>query len=62
MFKEARDLFVKPNVNRNLEELQDLVKWDKPDETSLKLFLIEKKGFSEVKVESGLKKLRGTLT
>ena len=62
MFKEARELFVKPNVNRDLEELKDLVKWDKPDETSLKLFLIEKKGFSEVKVDSGLKKLRGTLT
>jgi flap endonuclease-1 len=62
MFKEARELFIKPNVNRNLEELSDLIKWDKPDETSLKLFLVEKKGFSEAKVESGLKKLKGTLT
>ena len=62
MFKEARELFVKPNVNRDIEELQEIIQWDKPDETSLKLFLVEKKGFSDVKVESGLKKLRGTLT
>ncbi len=61
MFKEARELFVKPNVESNYEVLSDLVKWQKPDENALKEFLIEKKGFSETKVESGLKKLKGTL-
>lgn len=34
-----------------------MLKWNKPEEEELKDFLINKKGFAEIKVESGIKKL-----
>jgi flap endonuclease-1 len=34
------------------------LKWNKPDEESLKEFLVVKKGFNDLKVENGLKKLK----
>jgi flap endonuclease-1 len=57
-YKEARVLFSDPNVENDKAALQALIKWDKPDEEALKEFLVTQKGFSEVKVESGLKKLK----
>lgn len=60
LYKEARELFKFPTVEQDLEILEDQIKWGKPDEVTLKKFLVESKGFSEVKVDSGLKKLKGT--
>jgi flap endonuclease-1 len=39
-----------------------MIKFSKPDEDGLKAFLINEKGFTEQKVESGLKKLQGAQT
>lgn len=39
-----------------------MIKFSKPDEDALKAFLINDKGFTEQKVESGLKKLQGAQT
>lgn len=61
-FKESRELFVKPEVINDKAELEALIKFNKPDEEGLKSFLINDKGFTEVKVESGLKKLQGAQT
>jgi len=36
-----------------------MIKWTKPDEEALKAFLVNEKGFTEQKVDSGLKKLAG---
>jgi len=40
-----------------MEVIKKGLVWSRPDETALKEFLIERKGFSEVKVDNGLKKL-----
>ena len=39
-----------------------MLKWNKPDEEGLKAFLVGEKGFTEQKVDSGLKKLAGAQT
>lgn len=57
-YKEARELFVNPDVIREKELLEPMIKWNKPDEEALKEFLVGSKGFSEVKVENGVKKLK----
>lgn len=57
-YKEARELFKNPSCEKDKQKLQSLLKWTKPDEDGLKEFLINQKGFSEVKVDSGIKKLR----
>lgn len=62
MYKEARELFQKPNVEADKEKIEALIKWNKPDEEALKDFLVNQKGFSEIKVESGLKKLKSSST
>ena len=41
LFKEARDLFNNPNVDRNLDAIDELIKWNKPDDDSLRKFLVE---------------------
>lgn len=56
-FKESRELFTNPDVINDKATLESLIKWTKPDEEALKAFLINEKGFTEQKVESGLKKL-----
>jgi len=52
-------LFKNPEVISDKVTLEGLLKWSKPDEEGLKAFLINEKGFTEQKVESGLKKLAG---
>ena len=42
--------------------LESMLKWNKPDEEGLKAFLVGEKGFTEQKVDSGLKKLAGAQT
>lgn len=39
-FKEARELFKSPEVDRDIEKIQGLIKWNKPEEDTLKEFLI----------------------
>ena len=57
-FKEARKLFHEPSAITEKEVIEAQLKWNKPDEETLKDYLVNQKGFSEVKVESGLKKLK----
>lgn len=57
LYEESRELFKKPDVIREKEVIESLLKWNKPQEEELKDFLINKKGFAEVKVDSGIKKL-----
>ena len=57
MYSESRELFKAPDVIRDKGVIEEKLKWNKPEEEELKDFLINKKGFAENKVESGLKKL-----
>lgn len=53
LFKEARQLFLKPDVTDCTEEL----KWSEPDEDALVAFMCEKNGFNEDRIRNGAKKL-----
>ena len=57
-FTESRELFINPSVENEKAALEALIKWGKPDEEALKEFLVLHKGFTETKVENGLKKLK----
>ena len=57
MYKESRALFKNPDVITDKETLQKTIQFVKPEEESLKSFLINEKGFTKEKVESGIKKL-----
>ena len=57
-FVESRELFVNPSVENDKAVLEALIKWGKPDEEALKEFLVLQKGFTEIKVDNGLKKLK----
>jgi flap endonuclease-1 len=61
-YKESRELFKNPEVISEKAKLEEQIKWTKPDEEALKAFLINEKGFTEQKVESGLKKLSSAQT
>jgi flap endonuclease-1 len=54
----SRELFKNPSVENDKATLEAQLKWNKPDEEGLKEFLIGSKGFQEIKVENGLKKLK----
>ena len=54
MYKEARELFFKAEVD---EKAGDDLKWNDPDENALIEFLCVEKGFSEDRVRSGAKKI-----
>jgi flap endonuclease-1 len=58
LYKESRELFKNPEVITEKDALEALIKFNKPDEEELKAFLINEKGFTENKVESGLSKLK----
>ena len=45
-------------MDRTIDEFEKAIKWSKPDEVGLKKFLVESKGFSEAKVDSGIAKLK----
>jgi len=57
-YEESRKLFNEPDVITDKAVLQEALKWDKPDEAALKDFLVAGKGFNDVKVENGLKRLK----
>jgi len=54
----SRELFKAPSAEHDKAALEGQIKWGKPDEDALKEFLITQKGFQEIKVENGLKKLK----
>merc|ERR1712146_627473 len=54
----ARELFVSPEVERDTTLLESQLKWSEPDEAGLIAFLVEKLGFNQARVESGIKKLK----
>jgi len=58
-YEDARDLFMKADVIKNFDNLE--LKWNKPDEEELTKFLVDKKGFSEVRVQNAIKKLKSAL-
>ena len=62
LYKESRELFKNPEVITEKDALEALIKFNKPDEEELKAFLINEKGFTENKVESGLSKLKNAQT
>lgn len=59
-YKEARELFRNPSAISEKAELEALIKFNKPDEEGLKSFLVESKGFNDLKVDNGIKKLKAT--
>ena len=46
-----------PDVIRDKEEIEALLKWETPDQDALRAYLVNEKAFAENKVESGIKKL-----
>lgn len=54
LYKEATQLFVKPEVT-NPDDIQ--LVWKKPDEEGLIQFMVNEKGFEESRIRSGIKRL-----
>jgi len=54
MYKEARELFLKPDV-KNPEEIE--LKWTEPDEEGIVQFMCKDKGFNEERMRNGVKKI-----
>jgi len=57
LYKESRELFVNPDVNQDLEDLQKQIVFGKPDEAGLKDWLCTNKGFTEIKVSNGIERM-----
>lgn len=68
-YVEVRELFKKPEVIEDMSKLEVSilhnkhiirlkVKWEKPNEVELTKFLVEEKGFSEIRVANAIKKLK----
>ena len=57
LYKESRELFKNPDVLTDMDKLKESLKWGKPDESRLREFLCEDKGFTEVKVNNGIERL-----
>eukprot|EP00468_Gymnochlora_sp_CCMP2014_P011599 CAMPEP_0167752600 /NCGR_PEP_ID=MMETSP0110_2-20121227/7231_1 /TAXON_ID=629695 /ORGANISM="Gymnochlora sp., Strain CCMP2014" /LENGTH=369 /DNA_ID=CAMNT_0007638239 /DNA_START=24 /DNA_END=1133 /DNA_ORIENTATION=+ len=55
LYKQARDLFVKPDI-KDVKEIN--LKWSAPDEKGLINFLCNEKGFDEGRILGGLKRLK----
>jgi flap endonuclease-1 len=58
-YEDARELFKKAEVISDVSNLE--LKWNKPNEEELTKFLVDKKGFSEVRVQNAVKKLKAAL-
>jgi flap endonuclease-1 len=58
LYEESRDLFINPDVIRDKEVLQNLIKFEKPAEEELKEWLVGSKGFTDTKVNNGLERLK----
>lgn len=54
-FKEARDLFLRPDV---LDPSEINLKWKEPQEDALVEFMCKQKGFNEDRIRAGIKRLQ----
>ena len=54
LYEESRELFKKPDVINDKEEIEAKLKWETPDQDALRSYLVNEKGFAEAKVESGI--------
>merc|ERR1712146_551005 len=54
----ARELFITPEVEHDVTVLDQQLKWKEPDQAGLIAFLVDKLGFNQARVESGIKKLK----
>ncbi|GAB5353448.1 hypothetical protein AAMO2058_000037200 [Amorphochlora amoebiformis] len=54
LYKEARKLFQDPDIS---DVKNVTLKWSPPDEEALVKFMVEEKGFDEVRIRNGIKKL-----
>ena len=57
LYEQSRNLFIKPEVINDNEQLKKLIVFEKPYEEEMRTWLTGSKGFSENKVNSGLEKL-----
>lgn len=57
LYKESRALFKKPEVISDLDILKEHIVFEKPNEEELRSWLIETKGFTEVKVNNGIERI-----
>lgn len=57
LYKESRVMFKEPEVNKDKDALKALLKFEKPYEEELREFLINGKGFTEVKVNNGIERI-----
>jgi len=56
-YEDSRTIFRSNEYPELLPEISEQLKWNKPDETELKEFLVTQKGFNPEKVDNGMKKL-----
>ena len=56
-YEEARHIFLNNEYPEMLGEVNEQMKWTKPNEEEMKEFLVKEKNFSEEKVHKGLQKL-----
>ena len=56
-FRAARECFLKPLVNNNKEELRNASIFRQCDEPRFKEFMICRKGFSDTRIDAGVKRL-----
>lgn len=64
-FKEARDLFLNPQVLPSEDAQLAQIKWEQPDEEAIVQFMVAENGFNEKRIRAGVEKLikaRGTST
>ena len=62
LFEKSREMFLKPEVISDTEQLKKLIVFEKPYEEEMKEWLTGSKGFSENKVNTGLEKLNKAQT
>ena len=59
-FNEARELFRNPDVNKNLDELKNTLKWKSPNENELIEFLVNNNNLSKERVLNGIKRINAS--
>lgn len=60
LYKESRELFINPDVNRNSDELNALLNWTAPL-PELKDWMLNEKGFTEPRCSNGIDKMNKAL-
>jgi len=59
-FIEARELFINPDVNKNIDELKNILKWKSPNENKLIEFLVNNNNLSKERVLNGIKRINAS--